>query len=260
MTKYPSFSGGEKRLPCPRFALRTANSTAAVRRTLALLAPLSSLLLTACGSLTGLDAGSTFNCGKGEGVPCTSVETLSLEHAARTLPYQKEEEARASRAAFGNALAAPVDAAAPTASRVDANASKPSALPLDPIAAVKAAEASSPGRQYTAVRLDGKAPGRFPRRIPEVILRLWIAPWTDDKGTFHTAETLYVTVKEARWAEARERRPVQRPAVRLGSRPSVETSSDATADDDRETNVKTESGQLLREAKAAFEKTMENVR
>ena len=101
MTKYPSFSGGEKRLPCPRFALRTANSTTAVRRTLALLAPLSSLLLTACGSLTGLDAGSTFNCGKGEGVPCTSVETLSLEHAARTLPYQKEEEARASRAAFG---------------------------------------------------------------------------------------------------------------------------------------------------------------
>ena len=260
MTKCTLFSGGEARLRRPRFAPRTANSTAAVRRTLALLAPLSSLLLTACGSLTGLDAGSTFNCGKGEGVPCTSVETLSLEHAARTLPYQKEEEARASRAAFGNALAAPVDAAAPTASRLDANASKPSALPLDPIAAVKAAEALAPRRVSSAVRLDGKTPGSFPRRIPEVILRLWIAPWTDDKGTFHTAETLYVTVKEARWAEARERRPVQRPAVRLGSRPSVETSSDATADDDRETNVKTESGRLLREAKAAFEKTMENVR
>lgn len=260
MTKYPSFSGGEKRLPCPRFALRTANSTAAVRRTLALLAPLSSLLLTACGSLTGLDAGSTFNCGKGEGVPCTSVETLSLEHAARTLPYQKEEEARASRAAFGNALAAPVDAAAPTASRVDANASKPSALPLDPIAAVKAAEALDPRRVSSAVRLDSKTPGSFPRRIPEVILRLWIAPWTDDKGTFHTAETLYVTVKEARWAEARERRPVQRPAVRLGNASRTEKPSDVSADDDRETNVKTESGRLLREAKAAYEKTMENVR
>ena len=165
MTKYPSFSGGEKRLPCPRFALRTANSTAAVRRTLALLAPLSSLLLTACGSLTGLDAGSTFNCGKGEGVPCTSVETLSLEHAARTLPYQKEEEARASQAAFENALAAPVEASAPTPYNADAAASKPSALPADPAAAVKAAEASSPGRQYSAVRLDGKAPGRFPRRL-----------------------------------------------------------------------------------------------
>ena len=217
MTKFTLFSGGDARLRRPRFAPRTANSMISARRTLALLAPLSTLLLTACGSLTGLDAGSTFNCGKGKGVPCTSVETLSLEHAARTLPYQKEEEARASRAAFGNALAAPVDAAAPTASRVDANASKPSALPLDPIAAVKAAEASSPGRQYSAVRLDGKAPGRFPRRIPEVILRLWIAPWTDDKGTFHTAETLYVTVKEARWAEPRERRPAQRPAVRLGN-------------------------------------------
>lgn len=260
MTKHPLLSEGALRLRRPRFTLRTAVSKTSARRTLALLAPLSSLLLTACGSLTGLDAGSTFNCGKGEGVPCTSVETLSLEHAARTLPYQKEEEARASRAAFGNALAAPVDAAAPTPFNADAAASKPSALPLDPIAAVKAAEALDPRRVSSAVRLDGKTPGRFPRRIPEVILRLWIAPWTDDKGTFHTAETLYVTVKEARWAEARERRPVQRPAVRLGSRPSVETSSDATADDDRETNVKTESGRLLREAKAAFEKTMENVR
>lgn len=259
MTKCTLFSGGEARLRRPRFAPRTANSMISARRTLALLAPLSTLLLTACGSLTGLDAGSTFNCAKGEGVPCTSVETLSLEHAARTLPYQKEEEARASRAAFGNALAAPVDAAAPTASRVDANASKPSALPLDPIAAVKAAEASSPGRQYSAVRLDGKAPVRFPRRIPEVILRLWIAPWTDDAGTFHTAETLYVTVKEARWADARERRPARHPAVRLGSLPSGDKPSDAS-DDDHETNVKTESGRLLREAKAAFEKTLEDVR
>lgn len=260
MTKHPLLSEGALRLRRPRFTLRTAVSKTSARRTLALLAPLSSLLLTACGSLTGLDAGSTFNCGKGEGVPCTSVETLSLEHAARTLPYQKEEEARASQAACENALAAPVDASAPTPFNGDAAASKPSALPLDPIAAVKAAEALDPRRVSSAVRLDGKTPGRFPRRIPEVILRLWIAPWTDDKGTFHTAETLYVTVTEARWAEARERRPVQRPAVRLGSRPSVETSSDATADDDRETNVKTESGRLLREAKAAFEKTMENVR
>lgn len=259
MTKCTLFSGGEARLRRPRFAPRTANSMISARRTLALLAPLSTLLLTACGSLTGLDAGSTFNCAKGEGVPCTSVETLSLEHAARTLPYQKEEEARASQAAFENSLVAPVDAATPTAPKVDANASKPSALPLDPIAAVKAAEASSPGRQYSAVRLDGKAPGRFPRRIPEVILRLWIAPWTDDAGTFHTAETLYVTVKEARWAEARERRPAQRLAVRLGNASRTEKPADAS-DDDHETNVKTESGRLLREAKAAFEKTMENVR
>lgn len=260
MTKFTLFFGGDTRLRRPRFAPRTANSMISARRTLALLAPLSTLLLTACGSLTGLDAGSTFNCGKGSGVPCTSVETLHLRHEARTLPYQKAEEAKASQAAFENSLVAPVDAAAPTAPKVDANASKPSALPLDPAAAVKAAEASSPGRQYSAVRLDGKAPGCFPRRIPEVILRLWIAPWTDDAGTFHTAETLYVTVKEARWADARERRRAVRPAVRLGNRPSAGKPADTSADLDLDTNVATESGRLLREAKAAFEKTMENVR
>ena len=261
MTKHPLLSEGALRLRSPRLTLRTAVSKTSARRTLALLAPLSTLLLTACGSLTGLDAGSTFNCEKGSGVPCTSVETLHLRHEARTLPYQKEEEARASQIAFENALTAPVDSSVPTPSTagVPATSSKPSALPADPAAAVKAAEASDPRRASSAVRLDGKAPGSFPRRIPEVILRLWIAPWTDDAGTFHTAETLYVTVKEARWAEARERRPAQRPAVRLGSRPSAEKPSDAS-DEDLETNVKTESGRLLREAKAAFEKTMESVR
>ena len=260
MTKHSLLSEGALRLRRPRFTLRTAVSKTSARRTLALLAPLSTLLLTACGSLTGLDAGSTFNCGKGEGVPCTSVETLSLEHAARTLPYQKAEEAKASQAAFENAVVAPVDAVAPIApTAVPSDSSKPSALPADPAAAVKAAEALDPRRASSAARLDGKAPGSFPRRIPEVILRLWIAPWTDDKGTFHTAETLYVTVKEARWAEARERRLAHRPAVRLGSRPSAEKPSDAS-NEDLETNVKTESGRLLREAKAAFEKTMESVR
>lgn len=260
MTNSTLLSEGALRLRRPRFTLRTAVSKTSARRTLALLAPLSTLLLTACGSLTGLDAGSTFNCDKGRGVPCTSVETLHLQHEARTLPYQKEEEARTSQVAFENALMAPVDAVAPIApTAVPATSSKPSALPADPVAAVKAAEASDPRRASSAVRLDGKAPGSFPRRIPEVILRLWVAPWTDDKGTFHTAETLYVTVKEARWAEARERRPAHRPAVRLGSRPSAEKPSDAS-DEDLETNVKTESGRLLREAKAAFEKTMESVR
>lgn len=244
MTNPISASGRPARPQSPR-------AGAALLRTLRL-APLGLLpLLAACGSLTGLDAGSTFNCGKGQGVPCTSVETLSRAHAARTLPHQREEEARA-----------PALSAAPTqnAPAAGPRTTGEAALPADPIAAVKAAQSEDPRRHYGAVRLDGKAPGSFPRRIPEVILRLWIAPWTDDAGTFHTAETLYVTVKEARWAQARERRPAARPAVRLGNAGSFEKSSDASAGADGETPAASESGRLLREAKAAFEKTLENVR
>lgn len=244
MTNPISASGRPARPQSPR-------AGAALLRTLRL-APLGLLpLLAACGSLTGLDAGSTFNCGKGQGVPCTSVETLSRAHAARTLPHQREEEARA-----------PIPSAAPTQNAPAAGllTTGEVALPADLIAAVKAAQDEDPRRHYGAVRLDGKTPGSFPRRIPEVILRLWIAPWTDDAGTFHTAETLYVTVKEARWAQARERRPAVRPAVRLGNAGSFEKSSDASAGADGETPVGSESGRLLREAKAAFEKTLENVR
>lgn len=244
MTNPISASGRPARPQSPR-------AGTALLRTLRL-APFGLLpLLAACGSLTGLDAGSTFNCGKGQGVPCTSVETLSRAHAARTLPHQREEEARA-----------PIPSAAPTQNAPAAGllTTGEAALPADLIAAVKAAQDEDPRRHYGAVRLDGKTPGSFPRRIPEVILRLWIAPWTDDAGTFHTAETLYVTVKEARWAQARERRPAVRPAVRLGNAGSFEKSSDASAGADGETPVGSESGRLLREAKAAFEKTLENVR
>lgn len=244
MTNLISASGRPARPQSPR-------AGAALLRTLRL-APFGLLpLLAACGSLTGLDAGSTFNCGKGQGVPCTSVETLSRAHAARTLPHQREEEARA-----------PALSAAPTQNAPAAGplTTGEAALPADPIAAVKAAQSEDPRRHNGAVRLDGKAPGSFPRRIPEVILRLWIAPWTDDAGTFHTAETLYVTVKEARWAQARERRPAARPAVRLGNAGSFDKSSDASAGADGETPAGSESGRLLREAKAAFEKTLENVR
>ena len=67
-------------------------------------------------------------------------------------------------------------------------------------------------------------------------------------------------MKEARWAQARERRPAARPAVRLGNAGSFENSSDASAGADGETPAGSESGRLLREAKAAFEKTLENVR
>lgn len=244
MTNPISASGRPARPQSPR-------AGAALLRTLRL-APLGLLpLLAACGSLTGLDAGSTFNCGKGQGVPCTSVETLSRAHAARTLPHQREEEARA-----------PILSAAPAQNAPAAGplTTGEAALPADPIAAVKAAQSEDPRRHYGAVRLDGKAPGSFPRRIPEVILRLWIAPWTDDAGTFHTAETLYVTVKEARWAQARERRPAARPAVRLGNAGSFDKSSDASTGADGETPAGSESGRLLREAKASFEKTLENVR
>lgn len=155
MTNPISASGRPARPQSPR-------AGAALLRTLRL-APLGLLpLLAACGSLTGLDAGSTFNCGKGQGVPCTSVETLSRAHAARTLPHQREEEARA-----------PIPSAAPTQNAPAAGplTTGEAALPADPTAAVKAAQDEDPRRHYCAVRLDGKAPGSFPRRIPEVITK-----------------------------------------------------------------------------------------
>lgn len=207
------------------------------------------LLLSGCGTLTGLDAGSTFNCGQGEGVPCTSVESIAVLHAARSLPHQTAEHEAAAAALAAEASRSPSDggavasavlldvessAEAPsrgnTRSSVDSSVEPAGKAAQEPKAKKSSSAVSSGGSNKIArPSIYGPTPalGAFPRRIPEAIVRLWIAPWTDDRGVFHTAETLYVTVREARWADARERRPAPRPAVRLGAYPTASVSDRA---------------------------------
>lgn len=247
--------------------------------------------LTACGSLTGLDAGSTFNCEKNGGLPCTSVEAIHLRHAERSLPYQLEErpnfvfESSLGEEALSS-MPLPANESLDTQSTDKTEVPEKNSLtartddvagkPLSAADLVKAAENRSirpSSIRFVDANSDpasrGEAPtGRFPRRIPEVILRLWIAPWTDDDGSFHTAETLYVTVREARWAEARERRPAKRPAVRLERLGHPASQSGASAanetDDTSESNFdptkSTENGRLLRDAQAAFTRVLEGDR
>lgn len=161
---------------------RTASACA-----LAILLPLSG-----CGSLTGLDADSDFSCPMKPGVSCRSLSDTyedsvkgrtpdrierdkAIEQASKGLPDISEEKsddkgdaAKVATTEFGQALMAQAP---------DANAK------------------AQPARRDAGT----------PKRLPEVIVTIWIAPWTDDEGDFHEGERIHARAFDARWAAARRR-------------------------------------------------------
>lgn len=71
----------------------------------------------------------------------------------------------------------------------------------------------------TVVISDGKSTGdpiitdtplMAPRRSPEEILRVWVAPYIDEDGDLHAEHVIFTTIREARWApETLDIKPVK---------------------------------------------------
>ena len=49
-------------------------------------------------------------------------------------------------------------------------------------------------------RLAYDSPLMVPKRAPEEILRVWIAPYIDTDGDLHSEHVVFTTVRDARWA------------------------------------------------------------
>ena len=49
-------------------------------------------------------------------------------------------------------------------------------------------------------RITEETPVATPKRAPEIILRIWVAPFIDEDGDLHDHHTMYSTVRTARWA------------------------------------------------------------
>ena len=58
------------------------------------------------------------------------------------------------------------------------------------------------------ITTDGVVPDRLamdtplmtPKRAPEEILRIWVAPFIDEEGYLHAEHVIFATVRRARWA------------------------------------------------------------
>ena len=122
-------------------------------------------LLTACGSITGLqDAKSDFACSVDLSPRCASLSSVH-----ESLDKEEREESAA------------------LANTVVISDGKPSG---DPIAT--------------------DTPLMAPRRSPEEILRVWVAPYIDEDGDLHAEHVIFTTIREARWApETLDIKPVK---------------------------------------------------
>lgn len=131
----------------------------------------SSLLLSACASITGLDGGSSYACKAPEGVKCDSVSGTYHNALQNNLPSQRR---------------------GPTSGQ-----SQPPAGPGP------AGVRNTPAMLDTAARTapSDAAPGYVaaPLRASPKILRLWIKSWEDADRDLNGESLVYVQVDSGRW-------------------------------------------------------------
>lgn len=115
--------------------------------------------LTACGTLTGLDANSSFKCKAPDGVACASMSGIYANAEANNLPAQQSKEQSSNTAV----------AHAPSSHAIRK-------LPMP--------NASSSGQPLF--------------KNPE-ILRIWVAPWEAADRTLYDQNYMYVVVDFGQW-------------------------------------------------------------
>lgn len=228
-------------------------STLPLKKTLTLASLVSSsVLLTGCGSLTGLNANDDFSCPMRPGVQCRSLSDTYQDSVLHRTPDQLEKD----RAIEGSSLSAntsntPLASAVTTTDGApvpaEAVVSKPTAnletdinpnqlaqqTPQQPTVETTPLGVTKPKQKARPVL---RPMSHVPSRVPEVIVTIWMAPWTDDEGDFHEGEKIHARAFDARWASARRRADladnrravVQLPYTAIERRPLVDDAHAST--------------------------------
>lgn len=124
--------------------------------------------LTGCSSIAGLqDAESNFACSVDMTPRCGSLssvhESLDKEEAQKNFTFES--------------------------STSDSNSGSNT---------VRIREVTTEGKPIDRLAYD--SPLMVPKRAPEEILRVWIAPYIDTDGDLHAEHVVFTTVRDARWA------------------------------------------------------------
>lgn len=133
----------------------------------------SAIIFSGCGSISGLDASSSFGCKAAPGVTCQSISGVHQNASAGNLPFQRTGE--------GNAKG--------TESNPRSDDEKPQA--------------------YGSIKIDSNtkvsprdmnaASSGMPVRQPPLVLRVWLAPFEDEAGDLHDQSYFYTMVHSGRW-------------------------------------------------------------
>lgn len=177
------------------------------------LACLFAALIPGCTSLTGLNAVDSFSCPKTPDVSCSSLHETYEMNSAGLLPHQRAEETR--NLSFQNTEEPAPEEAHPPVERVEVRSPVASAAGTTNVDSVvekpafqKAAESTREQKDELLLRQAASRPeireashffAATPKRRPEEIIRITIAPWTDSEGDLHEGHRLYMRVREASW-------------------------------------------------------------
>ena len=144
---------------------------------------LTGTLLSGCGSITGLHADDDFACPLDADIPCQSTTAVYEKSMTGTDSDMRDDEIdrRTAQNTLDNTHAQPTSEMPRTTATPETESK-----PFDPAIVV--------------THLTER-----PQRIPEKIVTIWMAPWTDAEGDFHEGERIYARVVEARWASAHRR-------------------------------------------------------
>lgn len=133
-------------------------------RATSIFAAVAAVMLSGCGSMSGLSGSSNFACQAAPGVSCVSMSGVHQNAMAQNLPFQKEEAAARAGGADADTRFAGVQGA-------------PKVSPRD----MNAAFSGMPVRQ------------------PPLVLRIWVAPFEDEGGDLHDQSYFYTMVHSGKW-------------------------------------------------------------
>lgn len=137
----------------------------------------ASLLLAGCGSMSGLDASSSFSCKAPAGVSCQSISGVQSNASQGNLPFQKEDPAKTYGAGDQRNAERKADDKAPLVPYGSVSGSNEKVSPRDMVA------------EHSGM----------PVRQPPLVLRVWMAPYEDDDKDLHDQSYFYTVINSGRW-------------------------------------------------------------
>jgi conjugal transfer pilus assembly protein TraV len=169
----------------------------------------SVLALAGCASMAGVGGSAEFGCKAPAGVKCDSVSGTYYNALQQNLPSQQK-----------GAPAAPDASVVPTL--------------MDQLVGKRAVSASSTRNaaltSATVTALAVTREANAPLRSPARVLRLWIKPWEDSDGDFHSQSYVYVPIDTGRWvidhyrSSSREAyAPIRAPRAATGAAPTTDS-------------------------------------
>lgn len=132
--------------------------------------------LSACSSMSGLDAQSDFGCAAPEGVSCQSVSGVHANLTAGRLPFQQPTG----------------EGAAGTKEGQEAGVADPEAMPT--YRKSTTAEMNSVSPRFMSAPYSG-----LPIRRPPIVVRLWFAPFKSASGDLHDQKYVFTEVQGGEW-------------------------------------------------------------